>query len=88
MPVYSVTYDLKKQGQNYSGLIEKLESLNSFKYQQSAWLVQSTLNGRGLSDMLKPLIDTNDWLLVIEVKDNKAGWLPKSSWDKINTFFN
>ena len=87
MPVYSVTYDLKKQGQNYDGLIEKLESLNSFKYQQSAWLVNSSLSANGVSDLLYPLIDSNDWLLVIEVKNNKHGWLPKSSWGKINALF-
>ncbi|PUB12604.1 hypothetical protein [Paenisporosarcina sp. OV554] len=88
MAVYSVTYDLKKQGQDYSGLITKLESLNSFKYQQSAWLIKSTLTGTGVSDLLKPFIDTNDWLLVIEVINNKAGWLPKNSWLEINKLFN
>lgn len=87
MPVYSITYDLRKEGQDYSGLIEKLESLTSHKYQQSSWIVKTSLTAKGLNDLLKPYIDINDWLLVIEVNNNKSGWLPKSSWTAINDLF-
>jgi len=87
MAVYSVTYDLRKEGQDYKGLIEKLESMTSHKYQQSAWIVKSSLTAQGIYELLKPFIDTNDWVLVIEVKNNKYGWLPKTSWETINNLF-
>ena len=29
---------------------------------------------------LEPHIDKNDYLLIIEVRDNVQGWLPKDAW--------
>jgi len=33
---------------------------------------------------IKPYLDSNDRLLVIEVVNNKQGWLNKKQWDFIN----
>ncbi|WP_399632738.1 hypothetical protein [Sporosarcina sp. SG10008] len=87
MAVYSVTYDLRKEGQDYSGLIKALDSLTSHKYQQSAWLVKSPLTAQDVYNSLSSFIDKNDWLLVIEVTNNKYGWLPKNSWEAIDALF-
>lgn len=87
MAVYSVTYDLRKEGQDYSGLIKALDSLTSHKYQLSAWLVKSSLTSQGLYNLLSPFIDKNDLILVIEVTTNKYGNLDKTSWPLINNLF-
>lgn len=82
MAVYSVTYDLMKSGQNYDGLAKELEkSLAYIKYQKSAWLIKSHEDVKTLNDRLLKHIDSNDYLLVIEVKNNYMGWLPEDSWD-------
>lgn len=87
MPVYSVTYDLRKQGQDYSGLIEKLKSFPSYKYQQSAWLIKTSLTPTDVYNQLESFIDSNDLILVIEVTNNRYGRLLTGSWDSINALF-
>lgn len=90
MAVYSVTYDLNKQDKNYDGLIEELKNSSAYiNYQKSAWLIKTYESIEALNNRLKSQIDDNDYLLVIEVKNNYLGWLPKSDWDFIrDSIFN
>ena len=84
-PVYCVTYDLKKPGQSYAKLYEVLKnSPKWWHFLQSTWLIQTNESAQQLYDRLKPHLDPNDFVLVIEIRNNAQGWLPKEAWDWIN----
>lgn len=75
MSMLLVGYDLNKPAQNYERLIEKLRAFGTYWHHlDSTWLVQTSLTPKQLRDELRPLIDQNDELLVIEVTDEAAAW--------------
>ena len=67
---YLITYDLNKQGQDYSDLIAAIKSFSKCAHVQgSVWYVKSTLNTAQVRDFLKQHIDGNDSLLVTHVRE-------------------
>lgn len=55
-------------------------------YWDSSWLIKSELKtADDVFEKIKPHLDSNDRCLVVEVKNNKQGWLTKEQWDFINT---
>lgn len=85
--VYLVTYDLKKQGQDYDNVIEAIKNASTgvwCSYWQSSYLIKSNLpTANAVFEKIKPYIDDNDRILVIEVKNNYQGWLSKEHWEYI-----
>lgn len=85
MSVYCVSYDLNKTGQNYTALYDELKKIGSWwHYLDSTWLIDTAESATSLSDRLLKHLDKNDYLLVIKVTSNSAGWLPQKAWDWIN----
>ncbi len=84
-----ITCDLNKSEKDYEGVIQAIESAGDeawCHYWDSAWLIRSTLESA--SDVfakIKPHLDSDDTCLVIEVKNNKQGWLSEKQWDYINS---
>lgn len=67
MAYFVVSYDLKqKEWPDYTKLIEKLEKMNSIKYQKSAWLVDQNKTAKHILDILTPYIHQDDLFMVIE----------------------
>lgn len=63
--IYTISYDLKKPGQNYSKLIDKIKSLGDWAYPcESNWLVDTRLNATQIFEALKPYLDANDQMLI------------------------
>ena len=82
--VYCVSYDLKSPGRNYQPLFEALrQSGRWWHYLQSTWLIQTAETPAQLWSRLAPHITQQDFLLIIEVRNNVQGWLPKDAWDWI-----
>ncbi|UIZ97049.1 hypothetical protein [Acinetobacter johnsonii] len=82
MTVYSVSYDLNKDGQNYKDLIAEIKSFNGYcKVMDSYWFVCSKGNASTVSERLKKHMDNNDSLLVMETSTNRQGWLNKDIWE-------
>ena len=82
MTVYSVSYDLNKEGQNYKDLIAEIKSFNGYcKVRDLYWFVCSTGNASTVSERLKKHMDNNDSLLVMETSTNRQGWLNKDIWE-------
>lgn len=86
--VFFITYDLNDPGQNYDKVIEAIKKAstgNWCSYWKSSYLIKSNYQtADAVSNLITPHLDKNDRLLVIEVKNNKQGWLTKKQWDYIN----
>lgn len=88
--VYIITYDLNSTGQRYSELISAIKEASNgcwCTYWKSSYLIKSPLSPSQITGRLKPYLDSNDTLLVIEVKNNYQGWLAKDEWDCIKDMF-
>lgn len=79
---YCVSYDLNKNDKDYDGLIDAIKDYPNIKALYSTWFVKSNDSATTIYNHLKPYIDNNDHLFVIEVvTSNEQGWMPKKVWD-------
>lgn len=86
MAVYMVTYDLNNPGQHYDDVIKAIKEASTgvwCTYWKSSYLIRSNLSVQQVSDKITPYLDSNDTLLVIEVKNNYQGWLTEKQWKYI-----
>jgi len=75
MASYVVTYDLNLPGQNYSDLIEHLESYpNHWHFQKSAWIVGPAENAFDVANAAMQFLDAKDVLFVQALTDDSAWW--------------
>ena len=75
MSTILIGYDLNKTGQDYNDLIEKIKSLGAWWHHlDSTWIVKTNQSAVAVRDMLGPLIDSNDELLVIDITGDAAAW--------------
>ena len=74
MRVISISYDLRKPGKDYEGLINQVKALSGVWCHPtlSQWLVQTPLTAAQVRDRLLPFIDANDKLLVTELSGATA----------------
>ena len=86
MAVYMITYDLNSEGQNYDDVINAIKDASTgawCTYWKSSYLIKSNLSVQQVTDRITPHLDSNDRLLVIEVKQNYQGWLTDKQWKYI-----
>jgi hypothetical protein len=85
MTAYLVTYDLNKQGKDYSGLIAELQrSPKWWKRLKSTFIILTNETPQQIWDRIKSHVDSDDYVLIIQCCDNVQGWLPKEDWDWIH----
>lgn len=85
MKSYLITYDLKNPNRNYDGLHNAIKGLGHWwHYLESTWIIKTNNNLVQIQNALLSQIDQNDRLLVIQVVNQKTGWLTKDAWDWIN----
>ena len=81
---FLITYDLKRPGQNYSDLYDAIKSEGDWQHPlESIWAVKTgiSVSAGTLYERLRPLIDENDSLFIVEITDqDRQGWLAKSFW--------
>lgn len=84
--VYAVSYDLRQTGEpDYEGLIAELKNSPGWWHNlESTWLISTLESANDVFKRIAPHIRKIDSVLIIEVRDNKAGWLPKEAWEWIN----
>lgn len=83
--VYAVLYDLNGILRSYSSLYEELKkSPKWMHYLNSAWLIQTDETSDQLWSRIAIHIDKNDQILIIEVRGNYQGWMPKEAWEWIH----
>lgn len=84
---YCVSYDLKAPNRNYDGLYSALKNTTRWwHYLESTWILMTDETVAQVWERLAPNVDQNDRLLIIEVRDNVQGWLPKDAWDWIHSY--
>ena len=72
MALFLITYDLRKQ-RNYDALLKQLRDWKCVRPALSVWLGVLRGPAKMIRDLLTPLIDSDDGLVVIELK-------PGSDW--------
>ena len=84
MTLYIISYDLSKPNRDYDGLYDTLKSFSSWwHYLESTWMISTTDTSDEVFEKLKPHIDEDDNLLIIEAGKKRSGWLPKKAWEWI-----
>ncbi len=86
MAAYMITYDLNSSGQKYDKVIQAIKDSSTgawCSYWKSSYLIKSSLTPNQISDNIKPHLDSNDHLIIIEVKNNYQGWLSDKQWKYI-----
>lgn len=91
--VYSISYDLRTPGRDYSTLIEAIKAYGIWWHQtQSVWIIVTNQSSACIRDNLMKYIDSNDLLFVIALKQEWAAvgfkqeeynWLktiPETNW--------
>lgn len=70
-----ISYDLRDPGQNYEKVIERIKQLGSWaKIHYSFWYVNSASTASQVVDFLKPALDANDRVYVVDATNNVAAW--------------
>ncbi len=87
MSAYLITYDLNKEGQDYKDVIKSIKDSSTghwCSYWKSSYLIKSDLTANEIQENIKPYLDKNDRLIIVEAKDtNYQGWLTKKQWNYI-----
>ncbi|MBE3143933.1 MAG: hypothetical protein IMZ61_08420 [Planctomycetes bacterium] len=84
---YAINYDLKVPNRDYEGLYKAIKQLGKWwHYIESTWLIMSDESSTQIWDKLRIHMDQNDFMLIIEVRNDVQGWLPKEAWDWINSY--
>lgn len=74
MAAFIVTYDLMKQGQNYTCITNKLKAYPTHWHAQgSVWIIETSQSASQVRDSLMACLDQNDKLLVARL-EGEAAW--------------
>ena len=88
--VYMITYDLNGDDKQYDGVISAIENCaigEPFSQWQSSYLIKSNLQASGIWRKIRPYLDDDDTLIIIEVTNNYKGWLTKADWRQVKSLF-
>lgn len=73
MATHLVSYDLKKPGQNYAGLIKALSNVGA-RILKSAWIIDVNQTAAEARNDILTHLDRNDDLIVIEIRAASYDW--------------
>ncbi len=70
-----ISYDLYSPGQNYEAVIDRIKGLGSWaKIHKSYWCVSANMTPSDAVNAIKPALDTNDTVYVVDALTNAAAW--------------
>lgn len=82
MSVFLISYDLNKQGQDYTDLINAIKSYNGYiSCLKSQWLIATNKSCDDVYNHLKTKIDKNDSLFIVQIVNPYQGWIKKEIID-------
>lgn len=78
-----ITYDLKSPWQNYEWLYNAIKDGHTWwHYLESTWIIKTTATVDQLTDQLKPFLDTNDHIFIVDItSSSRQGRLPLKAWE-------
>jgi len=83
--IYLISYALNRSDKDYSQLINKLKSYETWwHYLDSTWLISTNKDAENIYKDLMPFLDEDDSILIINVGKDRQGWLPKKAWEWIH----
>lgn len=83
---YSISYDLRQPGRSYTDLYDAIKKCdtNCQHPLESNWYIRSSLSAQEIYSSLRPHIDDNDLLFVVEINsNNQQGWMLRTFWNWI-----
>lgn len=81
MRVYSVNYDLKTPGRDYTGLYEELKRSPAWRHDlESTWLIATTETAQQIWDRIKGHIDKNDRVIILQAGPDYLGLDHLDAW--------
>ena len=85
MKPYIITYEISdKTGKSYEPLFEEIKkSKKWWHYISNTWLIMTEENSNAIFARLKPYVDKDINLLIIEVGKDRQGWLSQKAWEWI-----
>ena len=85
MAVFAVNYDLRAKAKpDYADLYAELErSPNWWHHLESTWLIVTDETAQQLWNRIARHVHRGDSVLVVEVGDDRQGWLPSDAWEWI-----
>lgn len=80
MPIYIVTYDLNRPGQNYDLLYGAIKGVSSdyIRPLKSLWMLNTPMSASAIYDRLINHIDQTDRILVSKLTHDHMGFLNKN----------
>ncbi|EMN7853165.1 hypothetical protein WAZ04_002482 [Staphylococcus pseudintermedius] len=89
MNKYVVSYDLNKEGQNYSELIKLLKSFPVYIHiQKSYWFIKSNQQLKTISEQIDSILDSNDEYLILEFDSYPMGKVSDEVYPDLKRFLN
>ncbi len=84
-----ISYDLMSPGQNYETIGNAIKALGSWaKVHYSLFYVSSNLSSEEAAKRIRPVMDQNDKLIVIEAREAYWFMLPDEVSQQIQTHWN
>ncbi|MBD8013881.1 hypothetical protein [Planococcus wigleyi] len=81
MAVYSITYDLKSPGQDYSALHKAIKALGDYRHDlESIWFVDTHLHPEDIYYKIRPAMDNNDNVFITKVSSGYYGNASNDLW--------
>lgn len=75
MNLILVSYDLRKEGQNYDGLIKAIKSyVNWANPLKSVWLIKTPKTYLEVRDYLCNFLDANDGIITLDITNSPMSW--------------
>lgn len=81
MPVYVISYDLNKQGKDYTALGKAIDALTvkGGKVMRSMYIIKANGPARAIYDKLRAAMDQDDYLYVGDLGQDGI-WLTAKNW--------
>lgn len=88
MKFYTITYDLRQPGRNYSALYDAIKELagagNWQHPMESFWVIavcEDSYTSADIYARLREHIDGNDSIIVVKMEHDYKGWMPTTLWN-------
>jgi hypothetical protein len=84
--ILSISYELKKPGQDYNNLYDTIKSASSWCHPlTSHWFIRTEQSVQTWYEKLHKVMDENDYLFIVDITgQSRQGWLSQKVWDWLN----